>query len=281
MQVRFYLSQYPEENEVIRALYDGCGEAKTLATLDQYEPSEVAVIMGMYKKNVPASFKRGHVFSEQRRQKLDCLVLETGYLNRGNGLSHHYALGWNGLNGRADFRNHDSPADRAAKLGIALEPRHYGANILLCGQVPWDASCDFINLQDWLLDAVEKIRSVSGANIVYRPHPMAKLPNMRGCQYSMGKPLIADLLDAHCVVTFNSNSAVEAVIKGVPVFSFDEGSMVWPICNKSWLDIENPKFPNRQQWLNNLAYSQWLPAEMRSGEAWHHICRTSRQPAPS
>ena len=77
--IRFYQSQYPQENVVIRALYDGCPEEKELTDLDHYAPSEVAVVMGVYKRRVAASFKRGHIIHEQERRGLDNLILETGY----------------------------------------------------------------------------------------------------------------------------------------------------------------------------------------------------------
>lgn len=270
--IRFYLSQYPAENAVIQSLYEGCPEEKQLVEKFYYEPSDVAVVMGVYKKKVPASYARGSVIKAQKHNKLDCLILETGYINRGSGPENHYALGWNGLNGRADFRNENSPPDRMEKLGVKLKDWKDGKHIVLCGQVPWDASCDFVDHRKWLADAVENIKSVSSREIVFRPHPKAPLPNITGCTYST-KPLIEDLENAHCLVTFNSNSGVEALIEGVPVFGFDEGCMYWKICNKNWLDIENPQRIDRTQWIQDLCYAQFTPQEMRSVEAWAHISK--------
>jgi len=75
------------------------------------------------------------------------------------------------------------------------------------------------------------------------------------------------------VVTFNSNSGVEALLQGVPVLAFDEGSMVWSLCNRSLSDIESPSLPDRAQWLNDLSYAQWTLAEMKEGLAWKHLYR--------
>jgi hypothetical protein len=72
-------------------------------------------------------------------------------------------------------------------------------------------------------------------------------------------------------VTFNSNSGVEAALAGVPVFAFDEGSMVWEIANKTFDAIDNPQRPDRTQWLADLSYAQWTPREMREGKAWRHL----------
>lgn len=270
--IRFYRSQYPQENVVIEALYDGCDEPKSIHALDEYEASEVAVVMGVYKKNVPASFKRGNVIARQKESGGRVLVLETGYINRGAGPQNHYALGWDGLNGRADFRNAGSPPDRAEKLGIELKERRYGSEVILCGQVPWDASVDFSDHQSWLRQSAGALLDW-GYKVVFRPHPLAVLPNIPGCSYSVGGALVNALHDAHCVVTFNSNSGVEAAIDGVPVIAVDQGAMVWPIANHSLMAVQQPMLPNRQQWLNDIAYAQWTPDEMRSGEAWNHIAR--------
>ena len=266
--IRFYQSQYETENVVIRALFEGCPVEKKLTTLDDYEPSEVAVVMGVYKKLVPPSFKRGKVIQQQKALGLDCLILETGYINRGDGEENYYALGWNGLNGRADFRNKKSPPDRARN--VQLKNWQDGEHILLCGQVPWDASVDFTDHHLWLEEAAENIRAVSGRDIVFRPHPKALIAPLKDCTYSTG-PIEHDLAGAHCAISFNSNSGVDAVIAGVPVFAFDKGSMCYSVANKNWLSIERPNKPDRRQWLNDLCYAQWTPAEMRSGEAWEHV----------
>ena len=268
----FYLSENPVHNRVIRAFYEGCPEKKSLRSFEDYEPSDVAVVFGVYKSRVPVSFPRGKIISQQRKNNLDVIVLETGYINRGDGENHHYAAGFNGLNGRADSKNHGAAPDRAEKLGVKLKPWKTGENIILCGQVPWDASVDHINILSWLVDAVENIGRESDRPIYYRPHPLAKTIPIGGTLYST-EELLADLSDAHCCVTFNSNSAVEAAIEGVPVFAFDEGSMALPIANTQWSKIENPDTPSRERWLNELAYCQWTPDEMRAGLAWKHLFR--------
>jgi hypothetical protein len=270
--IRFYKSQYALENLVIEAAFEGCPEEKVLTTLDDYKPSDVAVVMGVYKKRVPASYKRGEVIREQNLRGLNCLILETGYINRGAGPDNHYAFGWNGLNGRADFKNRGMPADRAEKLGVKLQPwKETGDYILLCGQVPWDASVDVTDHVLWLNEAVGNISLNSYREIVFRPHPLARIPPLEGCEYS-AHPLEDDLAEAWCCVNFNSNSGVDAILAGVPVFAYDEGSMVYSLARKDW-NIELPYRPDREQFLNDIAYCQWTPDELGSGEAWKHIFR--------
>jgi hypothetical protein len=273
--IRVYLSGNEVHDRVLKAFYDGLPEEKRLVEKWAYEPSDVAVVFGVRKSKVPISFPRGEVISQQRKNNLGVLVLETGYINRGDGENHHYAAGWNGLNGRADFKNKGSPDDRAILLrrkhGLRLlRYRDSGDNVIVCGQVPWDASVDHSDHQAWLQQTVWKLKSLTNKRIVFRPHPLAKLEPFAGCGYSTGS-FRDELQNAHAVVTFNSNSGVEALIEGVPVFAADEGSMVWGVCNRYLEDINKPEMHIRDQWINDLAYTQWTPAEMREGLAWKHL----------
>ena len=264
--IRCYLSGNEEHDRVIRAFAEGCkGE---LVKGWAYKPSEVAVIFGVYKSKVPISYPRGEIFRRQREQKLDVVVLETGYINRGSTETNHYAAGFNGLNGRADFRNKGMPPDRAEKLGVKLKPwKLDGKNIILCGQVPWDAQCEGTDHIQWLEDTARKLLRL-GRPVVFRPHPLGPPLSINGC-LPHKKTLKEDLEDAYYVVTFNSNSAVEAVIEGIPVTASDEGSMALAVTSS----IASREAPDRQSWLNDLAYTQWTPSEMREGLTWRHLSR--------
>lgn len=270
--IRVYLSGDPVHDRVLKAFYDGASGEKKLVEGFQYEPSDTAVIFGVYKSKVRKSWPRGKVFRQQRENKKDVIVLETGYVRRGDGENHYYAAGFNGLNGRADFRNKSMGVERWAKLDVPLKPYSRGNKVILCAQVPWDASVEGSNHPAWVLETAQKLKAMTPRPIVFRPHPLAPLPPIKGLEYSQ-KPLAEDLKDAHCVVTFNSNSAVEALIDGKPVFAFDEGSMVWELANKNLGDLEEPRVPDRKQWAANLAFAQWTPAEMSEGHAWRHLFR--------
>lgn len=271
--VRVYLSGDQVHDRVLEAFYEGISGEKKLVEKFEYEPSEIAVIFGVYKSKVRKYWPRGKIFRQQREKNLDVIVLETGYVNRGDGENHHYAAGFNGLNGRADFKNKSMGAERWEKLGVSLKPYSRGNKVILCSQVPWDASVENHNHLHWVTETAQKLKTITTRPIVFRPHPLAKLAPIEGCEFST-RPLVEDLKDAHCVVTYNSNSAVEALIEGKPVFAFDPGSMVWDLANKDLRDIDEPKCLGRQQWANELAFTQWNLAEMREGKAWQHLLRS-------
>lgn len=275
--VRVYLSGNPVHDRVLEAFYEGCPNESELVQGWKYEPSEIAVIFGVYKSKIRQSWSRGKIFRQQREKNLDVIVLETGYVNRGDEETHHYAAGFNGLNGRADFRAKNMGPERWESLGVQLKPYNRGEKVILCGQVPWDASLEFgiekpPKHEDWLSETAQKLKAITTRPIVFRPHPLAKLPPLKGCEFST-RPLAEDLKDAHAVVTFNSNSGVEALIDGKAVFAFDEGSMVWELANKSLLDIDNPKYEDRKQWARDLACKQWSLADFKNGVAWKHLAR--------
>jgi len=263
-----YTSNNEDENYVLERFYDACPEEKTLTDLDNYEPSDIAVVFGTYKKNIPISYRRGHVVHSQKLAGKDTIILETGYLNRGSGKNNHYAVGLNGVNGRADFKNKNSPADRSDRFRDLMRPWKSGSHILICGQVPWDASVDHIDFVKWTQTTTSMIQRSTTRKIIYRPHPLVRTPTPEGAERSRKHYLEDDLEDCWCCVTFNSNSGVEAALMGVPVVAMDEGSMAMPVAN-SLHEIRNPRKPDRQQWLNDLCYAQWLPSEM--GEAWKHL----------
>jgi hypothetical protein len=273
MRVRVYCGGNAEENYVLNKFAEGCPitEDVMVLPLGAYHPSDLAVVFGTFKKNVPVSFPRGRVVQGQKELGLDTVIIETGYLNRGAGPDHHYAVGLNGLNGRADFRNADSPDDRAERFKPKVKPwRADGEHIVLCGQVPWDASCDFIDIVKWADETAIFVKTLTEREIVYRPHPLVKTPTPVHCRRSNNYWLQDDLENAWCVVTFNSNSGVEAIMDGIPAVATDPGSMIMGV-ETNIGQVDNPRMPDRCQWLANLCYAQWTPREMEEGSTWTHL----------
>lgn len=84
------------------------------------------------------------------------------------------------------------------------------------------------------------------------------------------RPLQDDLAGAHCLVTHGSMAAVEAVILGCPVFVHsDSAAALVGLTDLS--KIESPIYPERQPWLNSLAYSQYSEAELVDGTLFRLI----------
>lgn len=231
---------------------------------EQKQPYPVAVMFGWGK------LRHQEILRVQRAVDAPTLVVNFGSLKRDFG---YYSLGWNGLNGRADYCNQFSPRDRWAKLGIDLKPwKTDGSHVLVIGQVPTDGSVAAVDIISWCEHQAIKLSSITQRKILFRPHPLARAitPDIRAAQRSE-RPLVDDLKDAWAVVTYNSTSGSMSVIEGVPVFASDPGSMAWDVANHNLDLIDSPIRFDRGQWAYNLAYTQWNLQEIKSGFSWDHL----------
>lgn len=211
----------------------------------------------------------------------NCLVLENAYLNNIQSPEKEWvSLGWNGLNGRADFCNTNSPSDRWKKHfddGRLLEYSD-GEYILIPLQIQGDQSlnCIWNSVLSYQF-ICESIRRFSDLPIMIRDHPtrpgtQSKIINVKDVNYlDINMPIEKAISKAKVVVTINSNAGVDAAVAGKPVVSMDRGSMVWDISAHDFKGINSPKLNDRTQWCNDIAYAQWHPTELESGEAWNHL----------
>lgn len=197
------------------------------------------------------------------------------------------------------FGNKNSPPDRWNKFveltGIKIKDwKSPGDKIIIMGQKEGDSSLN--NLYDqglsftnWIQLTVDEIRKYSDRKIIIRPHPRNLKAGLKGAHSIKGKNvkvsenitvggnqggdgLDADLKQAHCVVTYNSLSAIESVCDGIPTFALNNGSMIWPIAHKKLSDIENLNYEiDIQQWCYDIAYTQWTVEEQKQGESWAHL----------
>lgn len=201
-----------------------------------------------------------------RRAGHDVLVMERGYI--GDRFS-WTSLGWNGLNGRADA---PTPVDGRRfwhHFGHQLRPWNpRGDYVLLIGQVPGDAALNGRSLLSWYEEAARNAHDVFGLPVRFRPHPQAIMrnfaENVRGAP-RIDDPLTTALDRARAVITWNSNTAVEAILAGKPTIAVDAGSMAWAVASHQIVD--DPKEPDRVTWASHLAWRQWTLDEIRSGLA--------------
>lgn len=257
---------------------EACGDRVAYRNHSTYRPGETekchfAVVFGV-------KYPCDRIIQDYRDRGVQTVVLDMGYVRRGgivaaraNPAGVHWSAGFGGLNGHADFRNRLMPGDRWEKLGNPLGPwRKSGSHILLCGQKPSDAAVGDMNPRQWAERALARLKELTSRPVVYRPHPEDPSPRgVKGAEYSRGKPIEEDLKDCWAAVAYNSNSLVDAVIAGVPVFALGEGSMVEAIADKHLEDIESRFVPDRQQWAHDLAFCQWNGPELEEGLAWRHL----------
>lgn len=151
------------------------------------------------------------------------------------------------------------PDDRWRALNIAehVKPwRKGGRKIVIADTLP-----DYWNVRglpvDWSQQVAAMLRQLTDRPIVVR-HKESKVA------------LSVELQDAHCLVAHGSIAAVEAVIFGCPVF-VDRESAAALVGRVGFDDIEYPVYPERQAWINSLAYHQFNELELVNGTLWKLI----------
>jgi hypothetical protein len=118
----------------------------------------------------------------------------------------------------------------------------------------------FHGIEGWTRRTVAALRASTDRPIVVRDKEMQRF----------GRKLHEDLRDAHALVTHGSIAAVEAVIMGCPVV-VDRASAAALMGLTDLAAIEQPLFPDRQPWVNALAYSQFDERELVDGTLWRLI----------
>jgi len=275
MKVGVYLPGNNDEHcKVLEAFHEGLlntGFDSCLYDVEDYKSDlDLAVVFGVGKHAVPYSMHRGNIIKEQKAQGKNTVVLEKGYIKR----DHYYSAGLNGLNANADFNNKLSIGDRWEKLDVKLEPwriRQKGP-ILLCAQVPWDASVQHTNHIEWCAQTVAWLHSMK-LEVIFRPHPLAltATPAMLGTIESRGT-LEEEFKRARAVITFNSNSGVDALLAGVPAFCADAGSMIYDYTPRATSNaLISNAIMDRQQFAYDIAYAQWNLEEMQQGLPAKHL----------
>lgn len=150
----------------------------------------------------------------------------------------------------------DVSSDRWDALNIQLSPwRKGGRHILIAA--PTRTYLRFHSYKGWIGDTIDALSRVTDRQLVIRDKESKR-------------PLQADLEGAHCLVTHGSIAAVESVILGCPVVVHpDSAAALVGLTDLG--KIEHPVYPERQAWVNSLAYSQWNETELCDGTLWAQL----------
>lgn len=200
-------------------------------------------------------------------------VLERGYIGD---RFYWTSIGWNGLNGRAEWNDAADNGERFANRygGFVKEWRNKpNGYVLLIGQVEGDAALYGVNINQWY----EKTNATlikAGHDVIFRAHPVAIGRGHSSLFPSMNGPLEAAFTGAKAVVTFNSNTGVEAVLNGIPTYAADIGAMAYDVTSHDLSALDY--MPDRSEWFRQMAWRQWSIDEITNGEAWAHVRQVSK-----
>ena len=156
------------------------------------------------------------------------------------------------------------PVDRLRALGIRPTKFKGGSKILLAPPSQKLLNLYDINLEEWMAKTIAEIKSYTDREIVVR------LKQSRTVRTSTDTMEMALSQDIHCLVTFSSIAATEAILFGKPAFTLGPNAAA-PMCLQDLKFIETPKYPSLDEvdaWAAHLSYCQFTEAEMRDGTAW-------------
>lgn len=217
--------------------------------------------------------KNQTVWQYYRSQNKPVIVLEVGGIQRGI----TWKVGLNGINRSSSFLPVGNDNSRSKKLGLKLSPwRTSGEWILICGQ--HNKSLQWSNMppmSNWFLNTYDTIRQYSQRPIVFRPHPRCRLDHIeRGLKnvFRQEPCLIKNTYDdfdlsfdnVWVTVNNSSNPGIQSIINGVPAIVGPD-SLAYEVAEHNLSNIENPSIPERQQWLNDYAWTEFTVDEIASG----------------
>lgn len=161
------------------------------------------------------------------------------------------------------------PAERFERLGLRVKPwRQAGREIVVAGHSFKSAQDHGMQYQAWERAVIAQLQGL-GLEVVYRPKPNDPFAQDIAGVRTDRRPISEALEAAHAWVTHHSNSAVDALLAGVPVHCETGAAAAFSVPLEDIADP--PLLEGREQFLADVAWLQWTFDEMRSGECWRHL----------
>ena len=280
MKIEVWTKHGPlNSKSIFKAFIKSLEQAGDQVFENQSVNGDVAVIWSVLWKGRMQGYQQ--IWKEFQKKGKPIVVLEVGGLRRNKS----FKVGINGINRDADFANQEFDDKRWPLFGYELRPWNpTGDLIVICGQ--HDSSEQWKRLprmSAWIEQQIIEIRRYTNKPILVRPHPRniisfdekkfynvkVRLPKRDFRTYD-DTDFKATLEKTWAVVNHSSNPAMEAVIRGIPVF-VSESSLCHDVGNTNLADINKPAMPNRHTWANKLSYTEWFEDEIEQGLPWARV----------
>ena len=278
MKVIFYVNHNGRARAICEAVQAGLarhGQAVTVRNSAEFRAPEadVAIFYGLWgplreiQRAYPAAGRAS-------------VLIDLGYWGRveGGKLAGYHKIAVNARHATAYFQRVRHRADRFEHFGLRPQPfARRGGHILLCGMSRKAAWVYGLDAEAWERQAVATLRQHTQREIRYRPKPSwREAQPLDGASWApAGKDLLLgerSFADCWAVVTHHGNTALDALVAGVPVFCEDGLASV--MARHDLAQIESPLYPDeaaRDQLLYDAAYTQFTVAEIADGTAWVHL----------
>lgn len=131
------------------------------------------------------------------------------------------------------------------------------------------------SMEEWIMEQVTQLRTVTDRPIVIRPHPRSALN--KAALIHLPKDVIIEqpvkisntydsynlAFDCHALVNYNSGPGTQAALAGTrPIV--DQTSLAHPV-GIQIADIERPYTVERDQWLTEICHTEYTVEEIKSG----------------
>ena len=309
MKVVSYLSSVPvkdknnlnsEKTQIIKNFFEGVRTMgdDSLMCDENYVLSDVAVIQGWVHENsgnTPHLKLRKEIIKNQLLTNKFVITADSNLflyaIGKENKPHHYLRYSFNGVfpnTGIYCDTNIDSKRWRQISKDLNLSLKDYRSNgdhILLCLQRNEGWSMGSVNIQDWAIETINKIRRHTDRPIVVRPHPgdkqsniiltpghpQCRIPLSSNVRISTNKSLLDDLKNCWAAVNYNSSPVVGAAIEGIPIFVADTAKSQCAEIANNLNNIEAPILFDRQRWVERISMFHWKFAELQDGSCWRHM----------
>jgi hypothetical protein len=249
--LKIYCTDHFNSQVVCKALATGSGGQIVPATQLLDGPGVVYGILRGCDKVLKESWLVGR----------DTYHVDHGYFGRGSGdFRGYYRISRNGLQVCSGLGpgSDPPPGDRWEALGIRLKGWRKGGEEVVVAPLS-RAVGQFLGIDPhrWLQLVIAEIRTFTDRPIVIKAKD-----SDASIQDSLRK--------AFCLVTHSSNSAIDALVEGVPVFVTGDCAAKF-LAGGPLSNIEKPKYPDREPWFRVLSYSQWTLSEVQRGRCWEWL----------
>lgn len=245
------LSRY---RKVALAMMEGirrCGDNSVLSDVrSPFIGGDAAVIWGWKRRDLLKKYRQ-------------FAYVDIGYWNR----DEYFRVSVNGWSPDL-YVQAGLPSKRFERLGLEIKPWKTGSEILIAGSSPKAAIDHGFSYMEWEIRTAKSLKDC-GYPLIYRPKPTDRMQSpIDGIGYDT-RPVSQALASARAVVTHHSNSAVDALLAGIPVHCETGAAACMSVPLDQVCEANEPD--GRVQFLHDVAWLQWTMAEMLSGECWAHL----------
>ncbi len=210
------------------------------------------------------------IFHRFHKQGLNFIYFDLGYWNRRPHKQAREGFHRVAVNSwcSSDIMPENASGDRFKRLDIQVKPfiSDRPGQILVTGMSAKASGTHGLRPGQWERDTIALLRQYTTRQITLRNKPTKRSPNIQTIEDALNR--------SHMLVTHHSNTAIDALVNGVPYYCKKGVARRLSVPKMNGDIIENlPTVDDidRMKLLNSVAYCQWTPEEMRTGELWDYL----------